>query len=114
VDDVQVTAHITEPHFAVQVGCSPKREKTTTVAMRGHFRKAGVQPKMRLAEFKVDKKEELPPTGMGMRTLSLVLFCLISFCRNEDICSSLCSGSIRRRSGQNVRPSVAGPWTTFT
>jgi large subunit ribosomal protein L3 len=37
---------------AVQIGFEDKKEKNTTAAEMGHFKKAGVSPKRHLAEFK--------------------------------------------------------------
>ena len=37
---------------AVQIGFQDAKEKNTTAALKGHFKKAGVTPKRHLAEFK--------------------------------------------------------------
>ena len=42
---------------AIQLGFVDKKEKHTTNAEKGHFKKAGVTPKRHLAEFKGFKKE---------------------------------------------------------
>ena len=50
----QVVAHRTEDkdgYTAVQVGSGSVKVKNTTRAMRGHFAKANVEPKRKLAEF---------------------------------------------------------------
>ncbi|KEI36397.1 uncharacterized protein L969DRAFT_91045 [Mixia osmundae IAM 14324] len=52
LDDVQVVSTQSEPYPAVQVACTPRSEKTTPRAIRGIFRKAGIDNKMRITEFK--------------------------------------------------------------
>jgi large subunit ribosomal protein L3 len=42
---------------AVQLGFGEKREKSTTKALFGHYKKAGTTPKIKLAEFKEFEKE---------------------------------------------------------
>jgi large subunit ribosomal protein L3 len=42
---------------AVQLAYGEKREKSTTKAMAGHFKKASTTPKLKLAEFKEFEKE---------------------------------------------------------
>jgi large subunit ribosomal protein L3 len=57
VDACQVVAQRTEDrdgYTAVQLGCGKAKVKNVTKPMRGHFAKAGVEPKRRLAEFRVD------------------------------------------------------------
>lgn len=39
---------------AVQIGAFPKKEKATTSALKGHFKKAGVDPRLKLKEFATD------------------------------------------------------------
>ncbi|BGP29836.1 hypothetical protein JCM10296v2_001582 [Rhodotorula toruloides] len=46
----------------VILGCSPRKAKTTHNALLGQFKKAGVEPKMRLAEFEVTE-DALVPAG---------------------------------------------------
>ena len=41
---------------AVQLGFGEKREKSTTMPLRGHFKKAGTTPKIKLVEFKTFSK----------------------------------------------------------
>ena len=41
-------------YTAVQLGAGEAKAKRTTAAMRGHFAKANVAPKRKLAEFRVD------------------------------------------------------------
>ena len=56
VDDCQVVAVRTEEkdgYTALQLGAGRAKAKNTTKAMRGHFAKAKVEPKRRLAEFRV-------------------------------------------------------------
>jgi large subunit ribosomal protein L3 len=39
-------------YSAIQLGYGDKKEKTTTNALKGHFKKAGTSPKSKLSEFK--------------------------------------------------------------
>ena len=58
VDDCQVVAQRTlerDGYTALQLGAGTAKAKNTTKAMRGHFAKAGVEPKRRLAEFRVSE-----------------------------------------------------------
>ena len=57
VDGVQVVAQRTQEkdgYTAVQLGIGSKKAKRVNKAMRGHFAKAGVAPKRKLVEFRVD------------------------------------------------------------
>ncbi|MFO1154911.1 MAG: 50S ribosomal protein L3 [Rhodospirillales bacterium] len=57
VDGCQVVAQRTEEkdgYTAVQLGIGAVKVKNVTKPMRGHFAKAGVEPKRRLVEFRVD------------------------------------------------------------
>lgn len=57
VDNCQVVARRTDDkdgYNAVQVGVGAVKVKNVTKAMRGHFAKAKVEPKRRIAEFRVD------------------------------------------------------------
>src|SRR4029077_15902695 len=56
VDNCQVVAvrtDETDGYTAVQLGCGAPNTKTRPNAQRGHFAKAKVEPKARLAEFRV-------------------------------------------------------------
>lgn len=58
VDNQQVVAHrTTESHGynAMQVGVGKAKVKNVSKAMRGHYAKANVEPKMKLAEFRVEE-----------------------------------------------------------
>ncbi len=48
----QVKNNETDGYNAVQMAFSEKKEKNTPKAMIGHFKKAGITPKAKLAEFK--------------------------------------------------------------
>lgn len=48
----QVKNSETDGYNAVQVAYDDKKEKNTTNAMKGHFKKAGISPKAKLVEFK--------------------------------------------------------------
>ena len=57
VDGCQVVAQRTEEkdgYTALQLGLGKAKVKNVTKPMRGHFAKAGVEPKQKLAEFRVD------------------------------------------------------------
>lgn len=64
VDANQVVRHSppppTSPYHTLQIGASPRREKTTTKQQLGHFKKAGVEPKYRLKEFQVSEDAVVP------------------------------------------------------
>jgi large subunit ribosomal protein L3 len=56
VDSCQVVAQRTaekDGYTAIQLGAGRRKAKNTTRAQRGHFAKAQVEPKRRLAEFRV-------------------------------------------------------------
>ena len=56
MDKCQVVAQRTEDkdgYSAVQLGVGKAKAKNTTRAMRGHFAKSSVEPKRKLAEFRV-------------------------------------------------------------
>jgi len=56
VDNCQVVAQRTDEkngYTAVQLGVGVRKVKNTPKALRGHFAKASVEPKRRLAEFRV-------------------------------------------------------------
>ena len=57
VDGCQVVAQRTEEkdgYTALQLGLGKAKVKNVTKPVRGHFAKAGVEPKRKLAEFRVD------------------------------------------------------------
>ena len=63
LDGCQVVAHRTEEsngYVAVQLGAGRTKVKNVTRAERGHFAVANVEPKRRLAEFRVDKAGLIP------------------------------------------------------
>lgn len=56
MDNLQVVAQRTgerDGYSAVQLGCGSAKAKRTTAAMRGHFAAAKVEPKRKMAEFRV-------------------------------------------------------------
>ncbi len=60
VDDCQVVAQRTvekDGYAALQLGVGSAKPKNVSKAMRGHFAKAGVEPKRRLAEFRVSEDQ---------------------------------------------------------
>ncbi|MFT5337362.1 MAG: large subunit ribosomal protein L3 [Luteibaculaceae bacterium] len=48
----QVKTVDNDGYEALQLGFGSKREKSTTKALEGHFKKAGVSPKVKMAEFR--------------------------------------------------------------
>ena len=48
----QVRTEEVDGYTAVQLGFGEARDKSTTNALKGHFKKAGTSPKRKLAEFK--------------------------------------------------------------
>jgi len=63
LDGCQVTAHRTndkDGYTALQLGAGEAKVKNVSKAMRGHFAKALVEPKRRLAEFCVSEDNLLP------------------------------------------------------
>ncbi len=65
LDKLQVVANRTaekDGYSAVQLGAGSAKAKRTSQAMRGHFASAKVEPKRKLAEFRVDP-ENLIPVG---------------------------------------------------
>jgi large subunit ribosomal protein L3 len=59
----QVVGHRTKDkngYAALQVGSGARKPKNLTKADRGNFALAKVEPKVRLAEFRVDEKEMIP------------------------------------------------------
>ncbi|MBT5072443.1 MAG: 50S ribosomal protein L3 [Kordiimonadaceae bacterium] len=58
VDGAQVVAHKTtekDGYNALQLGAGKAKVKRTTQPMRGHFAKAQVEPKAKLAEFRINE-----------------------------------------------------------
>ncbi len=58
LDNLQVVAQRTveqDGYTAVQLGAGSAKAKRTSQAMRGHFAKANVAPKRKVAEFRVDE-----------------------------------------------------------
>lgn len=56
VDACQVVAQRTEDkdgYIAIQLGAGTRKMKRTTKAQRGHFAKANVEPKQKVAEFRI-------------------------------------------------------------
>ncbi|NOX72343.1 MAG: 50S ribosomal protein L3 [Alphaproteobacteria bacterium] len=56
MDNLQVVAQRTgekDGYSAVQLGCGSAKAKRTSAAMRGHFASAKVEPKRKIAEFRV-------------------------------------------------------------
>jgi large subunit ribosomal protein L3 len=63
LDKLQVVAQRTiekDGYIAVQLGAGTAKVKRTSQAMRGHFAAAKVEPKRKVAEFRVDAEAMLP------------------------------------------------------
>ena len=63
LDNVQVVAQRTvekDGYTAVQLGAGTAKVKRTSKAMRGHFAAAKVEPKRKIAEFRVDPANLIP------------------------------------------------------
>ncbi len=63
LDKLQVVANRTaekDGYSAVQLGAGSAKAKRTSQAMRGHFASAKVEPKRKLAEFRVDPDNLIP------------------------------------------------------
>ena len=74
VDDCQVVAQKTaarDGYVALQVGVGKAKPKNVSKAMRGHFAKARVEPKRRLAEFRVSE-DCLIDVGAGITAAHFV------------------------------------------
>jgi large subunit ribosomal protein L3 len=53
----QIKTDSVDGYNAVQVGFGDKKEKNTSAGLKGHFKKAKVEPKRKLAEFATFNKE---------------------------------------------------------
>eukprot|EP01031_Cornospumella_fuschlensis_P052059 gene52059-63646_t len=63
VESCQVVAHRTldkNGYVAVQLGAGRRKPKNTPRAERGHFAVAEVEPKRKLAEFRVEEADLIP------------------------------------------------------
>jgi large subunit ribosomal protein L3 len=63
LDNLQVVAQRTlekDGYLAVQLGAGTAKVKRTSQAMRGHFAAAKVEPKRKVAEFRIDAEAMLP------------------------------------------------------
>ena len=108
MENCQVTANIetvrkdNSVYHAVQIASTNVKPASSTQAMIGHFKKAGVQPKRMVKEFPVTEDAHVPvgkPTssnlfGISTRPLSL---------RDTTIIIALRPRPIRRRDRQLVR-----------
>ena len=63
LDNLQVVAQRTperDGYSAVQLGAGTAKASRTTQPLRGHFAKANVEPKRKVAEFRVDPANLIP------------------------------------------------------
>ncbi|WP_066552610.1 50S ribosomal protein L3 [Croceicoccus bisphenolivorans] len=66
LEDCQVVSHRTmdrDGYVAVQLGAGEAKLKNVAKPQREHFAKAEVTPKMKVAEFRVEAEDGLPPVG---------------------------------------------------
>ena len=63
MQNAQVVSHRTLPYFAAQIGCVNRPAHKVSANMRGHFAKNKVEPKHRIAEFRVQDQSALPTVG---------------------------------------------------
>src|SRR5437773_12197146 len=61
----QVKTTETDGYNAVQLAFGEKKEKNTTSALKGHFKKSGTTPKRKLVEFR--HFPELPAVGTEIK-----------------------------------------------
>jgi len=54
----QMKSEATDGYDAVQLGYGDKREKSTSQAMKGHFKKSGTSPKLKIAEFSFEGEDK--------------------------------------------------------
>ena len=72
MENVQVVAQRTadrDGYSAVQLGAGVAKPKNTTQAMRGHFARASVEPKRKIAEFRVSPENLIEVQGSGAVTV---------------------------------------------
>ena len=72
IDNCQVVAVRSEEkdgYVAVQLGAGAAKTKRTSKAQRGHFAKAKVEPKKKLAEFRVDADKIVEVGAAGCEPL---------------------------------------------
>jgi large subunit ribosomal protein L3 len=73
LDNLQVVAQRTageHGYSAVQLGAGSAKAKRVSAPMRGHFAKAKVAPKRKLAEFRVDPENLLPSVRKSSPTIT--------------------------------------------
>ncbi|RVQ68856.1 50S ribosomal protein L3 [Croceicoccus ponticola] len=66
LEDCQVVSHRTmdrDGYVAVQLGAGEAKLKNVAKPQREHFAKAEVTPKMKVAEFRLEAEDGLPPVG---------------------------------------------------
>ncbi|AKM09584.1 50S ribosomal protein L3 [Croceicoccus naphthovorans] len=66
LEDCQVVSHRTmdrDGYVAVQLGAGEAKLKNVAKPQREHFAKAEVTPKMKVAEFRLEGEDGLPPVG---------------------------------------------------
>ena len=53
----QIRTQSVDGYSAIQIGYGEKKEKSTTNALKGHFKKADTTPKIKLVEFRLDESD---------------------------------------------------------
>ena len=82
LDECQVVSVCTQErngYNSVQLGAGKAKIKRTSKANRGHFAKAKVEPKKKLAEFRVSN-ENLPPVGAELSVNHFVVGQYVDVC----------------------------------
>lgn len=65
----QVRSKDKDGYSAIQLGFGEKKEKSTSKALFGHFKKAGTTPKRKVAEFKYFEKEYSLGDSLGLQDI---------------------------------------------
>ncbi len=108
VESCQVVAHRTldkNGYVAVQLGAGKRKPKNTNKAERGQFARAEVEPKRKLAEFRVDADALIPVAPRSRLTTSLWASMWTSpaprsvrvFCRRHEAAQLRRSARLARR-----------------
>ncbi len=82
IDECQVVSHRTEEkdgYTAVQLGAGKAKVKRVSKANRGHFAKSKIEPKKKVAEFRVSN-ENLPPIGAELSASHFIVGQYVDVC----------------------------------
>lgn len=67
----QVKTADTDGYNAIQIGVGVKKEKRTSGALKGHFKKAGVSPRRKVVEFRQDGDYEMFADALAGKELAI-------------------------------------------